>query len=108
MTNLLNELQNLLEKQIKLVHQGSLAGRQMELLSKQAGCIVEKILHAGIFPVLSKVEGNEAEFKNQREHLCKLYQRLNLAITEQKADLAEKISRLRKVKQTIGAYRKYM
>ena len=96
--HLLDELQSLLEKQKELVHRGNSASEMMEILSRQADCLVEKIAQAGIF--------ERAELKNQREQLQKSYEDLCLAITVQKADSAEKLSRVRKGKSTIGTYRK--
>ncbi|MFB0524942.1 MAG: hypothetical protein ACETVZ_05335 [Phycisphaerae bacterium] len=93
--HLLDELQSLLEKQIELARQGSII--DMERLSSQASSLVEKITQAGILEL--------SEFKNRREHLQKLYEDLCLALTAQKADIAEKLSQVRKVKKTIGTYR---
>jgi translation initiation factor 2B subunit (eIF-2B alpha/beta/delta family) len=97
-TNLLDGLQNLLEKQIKLVHQGNSANRHVEFLSEQAGAFVEKIAQAGILEL--------PEFENRREHLQKLYQQLCLAIAAQKADIAEKLRQVRKCRKTIATYRR--
>lgn len=96
--HLLSELQNLLEKQIELVHQGNSDGDQIGTLSRQADRLVEKIAQAGIF--------KQAELKHQREQLKKLYNDLCLAISAQKAEVADKLSRVRKVRNTIGTYRK--
>jgi len=93
--HLLDELQGLLEKQIKLARQGSII--DMERLSSQASSLVEKITQAGILEL--------AEFKNRREHLQKLYEVLCLALTAQKADITEKLSQVRKGRKTIKAYR---
>lgn len=94
---LLDDLQSLLEKQIELIQQCNPAGREVEVLSKQAGSLVEKIAQTGVL--------ESAEFKNRQEQLQKLYKDLCLAITAQKAETAEKLSRLRKGKKTIRAYR---
>ncbi|MFQ6034918.1 MAG: hypothetical protein ACE5NM_03595 [Sedimentisphaerales bacterium] len=91
----LEELQGLLEKQIELVRQGGII--DMERLSSQAGSLVEKITQAGILEL--------SEFKNRREHLQKLYQDLCLALTAQKADIAEKLSHIRKGRKIIQTYR---
>lgn len=96
-THLLDELQNLLEKQIELAHQGNPDNRHFEPLSKQADLLVEKIAQERILEL--------PEFKNRREHLQKLYQHLCLVITAQKAETDEELSRIRKGKKTIGIYR---
>jgi hypothetical protein len=91
----LDDLQSLLEKQIELAQQGNIS--DVEVLSKQAGPVVEKIAQAGILEL--------AEFKNQREQLQKLYKDLCLVITAQKADTGEKLGRVRKGKKTVEVYR---
>jgi len=96
-TNLLDELQNLLEKQIELAHQGNPDNRHLEPLSKQAGLLVEKIAQERILEL--------PEFKNRREDLQKLYGDLCLAFIAQKADISEKLKQVRKGKKTIETYR---
>lgn len=91
----LDDLQSLLEKQIELAQQGNVS--EAEVLGKQAGSLVEKITQLGIL--------ESAEFKNRREQLQKLYGRLCLAVTAQRADVAEKLSRVRKGKKTVETYR---
>jgi len=95
-THLLDELQKMLEKQKELVHQGGII--DSERLSAQASRLVGKIVQAGILEL--------SEFKNRREHLQKLYQDLCLAITTECADIAEKLSQVRKGKKIIQIYRK--
>jgi len=91
---LLDELQSLLEKQIKLAQQGNISG--VEVLSKQASSLVGKIAQTGILEL--------RELKKRRERLQKLYDSLLLAITAQRAEVAGEISRVRKGKKTIEAY----
>jgi len=93
--HLLDDLQSLLEKQIELVQQGNISG--VEILSKQASSLVVEIAQTGILEL--------REFKNRREQLQKLYDSLLLAITAQRADISEKLSRVRKGKKTVGIYR---
>jgi hypothetical protein len=95
--HLLDELQNLLKKQIELAHQGNPDNRHFESLSRQANLLVEKITQARILEL--------PEFKNRREHLQKLYGDLCLALTAQKADIADKLSQIRKCKKALKAYR---
>ena len=96
-TQLLDELGNLLEKQIELAQQGNSDNRHFEPLSKQANLVVEKITKERILEL--------PEFKNRREHLQKLYQHLCLVITAQKTETVEELSRVRKGKKTVGIYR---
>jgi hypothetical protein len=93
--HLLDELQNLLEKQIELARQGNI--NEIEVLSKQASSLVGEIARSGVL--------ESSEFKSQREKLRKLYQDLCLALTTQQAETAEELSRVRKGKKTIATYR---
>jgi len=94
-THLLDDLQNLLEKQIEMAQQGNI--RDIEALSKQTDSLVRKITQTGITELV--------EFKNRREQLQKLYKNLCLAITTQKTNVSEELSRVRKGKKTVAAYR---
>jgi hypothetical protein len=94
---MLDELQNLLEMQLKLAHEGNSAGGQMDGLGTQADLLVEKIVQAGIL--------ERPEFKSQKERLKKSYEDLHLAITAQRADTAEKLSQVRRGRKIVGTYR---
>ena len=91
----LDRLQTLLERQIEMAQQGNIS--KVEVLSKQASYLVEKISQAGILEL--------AEFKNRREQLQKLYNSLCLAVMAQRAETGEKLKRVRKGKKTVTAYR---
>ena len=93
--HLLDDLQSLLERQIELAQQGNIS--EVGVLSKQAGSLVGKIADTGAFEL--------PEFKNRREQLQKSYEDLCLALTAQKADIAGKLSQVRKSKKTIQTYR---
>jgi len=93
--HLLDELRNLLEKQIELARQGNI--NEIEVLSKQASSLVGEIARSGVL--------ESSEFKSQREELRKLYQDLCLALTAQQAETAKELSRVRKGKKTIATYR---
>ncbi|MHC4171494.1 MAG: hypothetical protein ACYST5_00940 [Planctomycetota bacterium] len=95
--HMLDELQSLLEEQIKLAQRGNPASKRIEVLSKQAYSLVGRIVQSGILET--------AEFKNRREHLKKLYDTLRLAITAQKADTSTKLNQIRRGKKTIETYR---
>jgi len=94
-THLLDDLQSLLEKQIKLAQQGNISS--VEVLSKQANSLVRKIAQTGILEL--------REFKKRRERLQKLYDSLLLAITAQSAEVAGELSRVRKGRKAVGTYR---
>jgi len=93
--SMLDELQGLLEMQIELARQGNI--NEVEVSSKQASSLVEEIARSGIF--------ESAEFRSRREQLRKLHQDLCLALTAQKAETANELSRVRKGKKSIKAYR---
>jgi hypothetical protein len=92
---LLDDLETMLERQIELVQTGNVSN--VEVLSKQADYLVGKIAGTGVLEL--------PEFKSRRELLRRLYGRLCLAITAQRADISEKLSRIRKGRKTIGVYR---
>jgi uncharacterized protein (DUF1919 family) len=95
--SMLDELQNLLEIQLKLAHEGNSAGGQMYVLGMQADLLVEKIVQAGIL--------ERPEFKSQKGKLKKSYEDLHLAITAQRADTAEKLGQVRRGRKIVGTYR---
>jgi hypothetical protein len=90
----LDDLKTLLERQVKLAQQGNIT--DVETLSRQADSLVQEIVQTGML--------DRAELKNQFEQLRKLYEDLSLAIMAQKADVFEKLSRVRKGRKTIGTY----
>jgi hypothetical protein len=95
--NILDELQDLLEMQLKLVHEGNSAGKQMDDLGIGTDLLVEKIVQAGIL--------ERPEFKTQKEKLKKSYEELHLAVTAQRADTAEKLSQVRRGRKIVETYR---
>jgi len=95
--SMLDELQGLLQQQIELAHQGNSAGEQIDLLGRQADCLVEKIKQAGIL--------EQPEFESQRKKLKKSYEDLCLAITAQKAETAEKLCHVRRGRNIVETYR---
>jgi hypothetical protein len=93
--HLLDNLQALLERQIKLAQDGNTSS--LEVLSEQADSLARKIADTGILEL--------PEFGDRRKQLQKLYDSLCLAITAQKADVCEKLSRVRKARKTVEVYR---
>ena len=94
--SMIDELQGLLEMQLKLAHQGNSAGKQIEVLGRRADRLVEKIAQAGIL--------ERPEYKNQKDKLKKSYENLHLAITAQKADTAEKLVQVRRGRKIVETY----
>ena len=96
-TSMLDELQSLLQQQLELAHQGNSAGERIDLLGRQADCLVEKITQAGIL--------ERPEFESRRKRLKQLYENLCLAITVQKAETTEKLCHVRRGRNIIETYR---
>jgi translation initiation factor IF-2 len=99
--HLLDELQTLLEKQIELARQGNIT--EVEILSEQAGSLVEEITQTGILDPAGPVFNGQ-----QQEQLRKVYKDLCLAITDQKMEVSKELSRVRKGKKTIQTYRSHI
>jgi len=95
--SMLDELQSLLQQQLELAHQGNSAGEQIEVLGRQADCLVNNITQAGIL--------ERPEFASRRKKLIKSYEDLCLAITAQKAETTEKLCHVRRGKNIIETYR---
>jgi len=95
---LLERLQELLEKQIKLLRKGDPAGKKFEELSFQADALVKKITQQDFF--------RSVKFAGRKKQLQKLYDCLYMAISAQKDETARQLNRLRKGKKTIVMYHK--
>ncbi len=96
--HLIDELQDSLEQQIKLIQKGDPGGRKIEELSIQTDVLVEKIAHAGI--------RESAQFISKRKQLRMLYDKLYMAVSTQKAEIAKQLGHIYKGKKTIATYRK--
>jgi hypothetical protein len=92
---LLEELANLLEKQIELARQGSFGG--LERLTDECERLAAKIKSAGLL--------EKPEYKTQRKKLTKLYQDLQLALSMQKDATAEQLKSVCEHKRKLSAYR---
>ncbi len=93
--DLLRDLQTLLEKQIRLAHKGDMTG--VESLGEQAGSLIELILKGDLL--------KQTGFEKQREKLLKLYEQLSVTISAKKSETSGQLSRIRKGKKTVAAYR---
>lgn len=94
-THLLDDLQCLLENQIEMARRGNF--RRVEGLAEQADSIVEKIAGTKAF--------EQPEFDDHREHLTKLYKKLELILTAGKDSVAKQLRQVGCVRKTIEAYR---
>ncbi len=94
--SLVNALQNLLKKQLHSARHGNIS--TVEVLSAQSDAIVQQINREKILDL--------NEFKTHKKQLQKAYEDLSMALKVQKDDIAEKVSRIKKGKKTVKAYRK--
>jgi hypothetical protein len=92
---LLEELANLLERQIELARHGDFVG--LERLVGQCEPIVARITAAGL--------PENPAYKAERERLAKFYRDIQMAISMQKDVTGEKIKSMRKHKKTLAVYR---
>lgn len=95
--DMLDELQKLLEQQIELVHQGNSSGGRFEALSSRVDFLAHEIAETKVL--------ERDEMEERRTKLRKTFDRLRLALTAQKNDIADKLSQIRRGRKTIGAYR---
>jgi hypothetical protein len=92
---LLEELANILKKQIGLALHGDFAG--LERLAGQCEPFVARITAAGLL--------ENPAYKAQRERLAKFYRDLQVAISMQKDATGEQLKAMRKHKKTLATYR---
>lgn len=92
--HLLDNLQGLLEEQIKMARKGNF--RRVEALAEQAGGIVEKIAETRVL--------ERPEFSGQREYLAKLYNKLELIIASNKVNVARQVQQVGNGRKIIQAY----
>lgn len=92
---LLEELANILERQVELARHGDFAG--LERLAGQCEPLVAR-LTAACLP------GNPA-YKAERERLAKLYRDIEMAVSMQKDATGEQLKSMRKHKKTLAVYR---
>ena len=94
-THLFDDLQSLLEKQIEMARTSNF--RRVEALAEQAGSIVEEIVKTKAF--------EQPEFGSRREHLTKLYKKLELIFAARKDSIGKELKQVGNVRKTLKAYR---
>ena len=94
---LLNRLSKLLEEQINVIHHSDISGKQVEILAEQTQAVVVEIEKKGLIGL--------EQFREQREHIQRLYNNLNLAIIARKNETEKQLTQLRKGKKIIDVYR---
>lgn len=92
---LMDELQQTLEKQIKLARKGSIA--DIEVLAEQACILTGKVAESRVLEL--------PEFKDYREKFQRLYKDLCLALVAKKAEVLGELNQVRKGKKTMETYR---
>ncbi len=92
---LLDDLQSLLEKQIETALRGDL--RRVEALAGQAASIVAEIVKTNAF--------ERSEFDGRREHLTRLYKKLELILAAGKAAVGKQLRQVGSGRRTLQAYR---
>jgi hypothetical protein len=92
---LYDNLQSLVEKQIELARKGDY--HHVEILAEQAAPAIEKI-------VKIKPSG-QPEFENQRKHLVKSYEKLELMIKAEKFSVERQQRQADNVGKILKAYR---
>jgi hypothetical protein len=93
--NLLDDLQELLKKQIASARNGCIS--DVESMGEQADFLVRKIAQMGFL--------NQPDFEAQRKQLQKLYNDLCLAISAQKDQTEQSLNHIRRGKRVIATYR---
>ncbi len=94
---LLDDLQGLLEKQIETARRSDL--RRVEALAGQADSIVARIVKTKAF--------ESPEFDGRREHLTRLYKKLELMLATGKDAVNRQLQRVGSGRKTLQTYRKY-
>ncbi len=96
-THQIEQLQHLLTMQTEIFKQGDATGKHIEALCEQTNLLVSSISQKGTLKLKL--------FAKQREHLRKLYEQLQLAITAQKQETERQLNTIRKGTKMIGTYR---
>ena len=94
---LLDDLQGLLEKQIEMARRGNL--RRVEALAGQADSVVARIVQTKVL--------QQPEFDDRREHLTKLYKKLELMLATGKDAVNRQLRRVGSGRKILHACRKY-
>ena len=92
--HLLDNLQSLLEKQIEMARRSNF--RRVEALAGQADSIVEKIVKTKVF--------EQPGLDSRREHLTKLYKKLELILTAGKDSVGKQLRQVGNVRKTLHIY----
>jgi len=92
---LLDNLQSLLEEQIKTARKGNF--RRVEALAEQADSVVEKIVKTKTV--------DQPEFDSRHKDMVNLYKKLELILTAGKDSIGSQLRQVGNVRKTLKAYR---
>ncbi len=92
---ILDNLRNLLEKQLGFAREGSF--REVAILAEQVDSVISKISQAGVF--------EKPEFRQRQEKLRALYKELELAITAEKTEVSGQLDHVRKGRRVMEVYK---
>ena len=93
---LLDELQALLERQVRAARQANLT--TMAVLMEEADTVVAKVVRLGV--------NGTPEFEQRRSALERLFDTLSLVLTTARSDVNDEIKRMRRGRRVLGTYRR--
>jgi len=93
-TRLLDDLEDLLAKQMDLVRRGAFGA--VEQLAQECSGLAEKIAAAGLL--------DRPEFDDRRERLGTLYHDLQFVLSTQKDAVGKQLKSIRKGRKTLATY----
>ena len=94
---LINKLTRLLEEQINVIHRSDITGKHIENLAEKTQVLANEIAKKKLLDM--------EQFANQREHIQRLYNNLNLAVIARKDEIEKHLDKIRKGKKIIVTYR---
>lgn len=94
---LMYDLQDLLERLLRLARQGDSSNIQFGTLTNRAGSLVDKVTRIGILDV--------PELQYRREQIRKQYDDLCLIVAAQKANTSRELSQIRTGRKIVATYR---
>lgn len=97
-TILLNSLTRLLEEQINVIHHSDITGKLVEILAEKTQSLVDEIARKHLLDF--------KRYAEQREHIQRLYNNLNLAVIARRDETEKQINKISKGKKTIAAYQR--
>jgi hypothetical protein len=97
---LMYDLQDLLERLLRMARHGDSTNEQFGSLTNQAGSLVDKVTRIGILDI--------PELHYRREQIRKQYEDLCLIVAAQKANTSKEINHIKRGRKTLETYRKTM